>query len=543
MDSEAGFESPLEYDESRYPEAFFADYEALACLAASELTETLLVCERKTEVRRLAKCYLGENMPSGMTEATLLKKLNDPGIPRVVSEYQNDAMFCVVREYIEGLPLNEYVAQMHPSPEQSVAIASQICDILAYLHRQSPPVIHRDIKPQNIIIDSNEKAWLIDFGISREFNAAANKDTTCFGTVDFAPPEQYGFSQTDSRADIFSLGVLIGWLLTGESQPRRALPKLESTRYKKIVKTCTELAPDRRYASADRVKKALLHANGRSQRRVLAAVCWLLASVACLCTGFAIGRYTSYTPALLANASVHFSEPLIEQAVRQSLQKTNDEPISRKDLLSVTELYIFGNHAVRNAEAFYDAQSHMMLNDGTVKNGGIRSLNDLTQLKHLQIVHIDLQDIVDLSPLAQLDSLETIDLNLNPIEDVSPLSTLLSLKDLSVFGSRVSDFSALSPCSLLRNIDAGKTRVISLQAFSGITSLEQLNLRVTSLTSLDGIESLTGLDRISLGAVRSHDLKPLNTLPLLENVILSEDLRQDAARDLADAAFQIEFSD
>ena len=545
MDSETEFESlfELEYDESRYPASFFADYEALACLASSENAETLLVRDRKTDEYRLAKCYLGETVSSGATEATLLEKLKNPGIPQFLSEYHNDDMFCVVREYIDGLPLNEYVAQMSPSLEQSIAIASQICDILAYLHRQSPPIIHRDIKPQNIIIDSSEKVWLIDFGISREYDATANKDTACFGTVDFAPPEQYGFSQTDNRADIFSLGVLIGWLLTGESQPRKALPKMESPRLKKIVKTCTELAPDRRFASADKVKKALLRADGRAQRRVLRVVCWLLASFACLCAGFAIGRYTSYTPAVLAGSNVHFSEPLIEQAVRQSLEKTNGEPISKKDLLSVTELYIFGNHAVDNADAFYDAQTHMMLNDGTVKNGGIQSLKDLTQLKKLKIIHIAMQDIVDLSPLAQLDSLETIDLNHNPVEDVSPLSALFSLRELSLYDSRVSDFSALSACPLLSRIDAGRTRVVSLQAFAGISSLQQLNLRDTTLESLDGIESLTGLGLISFGVVRSRDLTALNSLPLLDQVNLSEDYRQDAARDLPDATFEIVYSD
>ena len=543
MVSETEFESLLEYDESRYPASFFTDYEAISCLAASESTETLLVREKKTDELRLAKCYLGESMSSGATEATLLKKLHDPGIPQFIAEYQNDQMFCVVREYIEGLPLNEYVVEKHPSPEQSVAIASQICDILAYLHRQSPPIIHRDIKPQNIILDANEKAWLIDFGISREFDATASKDTTCFGTVDFAPPEQYGFSQTDNRADIFSLGVLIGWMLTGESKPRKALSKLKSTRIKKVVKTCTELAPDRRYASADRVKKALQRANGHMQRRFLSIACWLLASIACLCAGFAIGRYTSYTPALLTSSSVHFNEPLIEQAVRLSLQKTNGEPVSKDDLLSVTELYIFGDQAVRNAEAYYEVQSHMVLNDGTVKNGGIRSLEDCKQLKNLSLVHIALQDVSDLSPLAQLGSLETIDLNHNPVEDVSPLSTLISLRELCLFGSRVSDFSALSTCPLLSYIDAGKTRVTSLQAFSGISGLTQLSIRITSLKSLDGIESLSGLEQISLGAVQSHDLTALKSLPLLKKVSLGEDLRSDAARDLADVAFEIVYSD
>ena len=543
MSSEAEFDSIFEYNESRYPASFFADYEALACLAASETAETLLVLDSKTGERRLAKCYLGENMSSGVMEAMLLKKLRNPGIPQFLAEYSSDTMLCVVREFIEGLPLNEYVAQMHPSIEQSVAISSQICDILDYLHRQSPPVIHRDIKPQNIIIDSCGKVWLIDFGISREYHAAASKDTTCFGTVDFAPPEQYGFSQTDSRADIFSLGVLIGWLLTGESQPRKALPKLESPRLKKIVKTCTELAPDQRYNSAGRVKKALLRADGRAQRRALCVVGCLLALIVSLCAGFAVGRYTSFTPAVLVSSGTHFSEPLIEQAVRQSLKKTSGEPISKDDLLRVTELYIFGNHVVNNVDAFYEVQAHMVLNDGTVENGGIHSLEDLRQLKNLEIVHIDLQDIVDLSPLAQLSSLRTIDLNHNPIEDVSALSALFSLSELSLYDSRVSDFSALSTCPLLVHIDAGRTRVISLKAFSGINSLEQLHLRDTSLESLDGIESLSGLELISLGVVRTRNLTALSSLPLLENVFLSEDLRKDAARDLPDATFQITYSD
>ena len=137
MSNDAEFDSIFEYNESRYPASFFTDYEALVCLAASETVETLLVRDIKTDERRLAKCYLGENMSSGATEAMLLKKLKNPGIPQFLAEYQNDAMLCVVREFIEGLPLNEYVAKARPSVELSVAIASQICDILAYLHHQS----------------------------------------------------------------------------------------------------------------------------------------------------------------------------------------------------------------------------------------------------------------------------------------------------------------------------------------------------------------------------------------------------------------------
>ena len=533
---------PFAFENARYPAAFFADYEALACLSSSENAETLLVLHRETGAERLAKCYLGESRAYGITESALLRKLSFPAIPRYIAEYENETMLCVVREYISGLPLNESVAETPPTPAQSISLATQICDILGYLHSLTPPVIHRDIKPQNIIIDANGKAWLIDFGISREYSPEAAKDTHYFGTVDFAPPEQYGFSQTDNRTDIFSLGVLIGWLLTGESQIRKALPKLASSRLQKIVKTCTDLTPDRRYSSAAQVKKALQRSDGHVHRRVLRALVCAGASLACLCAGFAIGRFTDFSPALFASREIKFEEPLIEQAVRAALGVTDDTPIREEDLLSVTELYLFGNVAAPTSEAFYAAQQRMVSQDKSVRNGGIHSLQDLTQLKNLKILHIALQDIVDVSPLVQLDALEVIDLNHNPVADISPLATLYSLRELSVFDSRVSDFSSLATCPLLERIDAGKTHVTSLGAFAGLTGLTFLKVTFAPLDTLEGIGAFAGLERLELGGVRDRNLTSLLSLPQLIEVSLSEELRQEAERDLANASFQISFS-
>ena len=529
-------------DDTRYPAAFFADYEALACLSASENAETLLVLHRATGKESLAKCYLGENRACGVTEAALLQKLSYPAIPRYIAQYENETMLCVVRDYVAGLPLNEYASEAHPTQAQVVAIASQICDILAYLHSLTPPVIHRDIKPQNIIIDANGNAWLIDFGISREYDPAAAKDTRYFGTVDFAPPEQYGFSQTDNRTDIFSLGVLIGWLLTGESQPRKAMPKLDSPRLHKIVKTCTELTPDRRYASAVQVKKALQRADGHLQRRVLHAVICAAVSLACLCAGFAIGRYTDFTPPIFATNSVQFEEPLIEQAVRQTLGIPKNAPITEEDLLSVTELYIFGDIVTTNSEAFYAKKDEFVSQKINVHNGTIQTLNDLTHLKNLKIIRIEMQDITDIAPLSQLEALEEVDLNHNPIADVSPLAGLFSLRAVCVFDSRVSDFSSLASCPLLVNIDAGKTRVTSFDAFAGLSGLTFLKVTFAPLSSLAGIDSLAGLERLELGDVQDHDLTPLLKMPLLKEVCLLEGQRTDAERDLSGATFQVHFS-
>lgn len=528
-----------DYDDNRYPKEFFADYEAMECIAHSAASETLRVKDRHTGGSFLAKCYTDKKLISRTTEGELLKSLRHPGLPRFVAEYQNDGMLCVVREYVEGTPLDKYAAENQLMQEQIIAIVLQLCDILSYLHSQAPPVIHRDIKPQNIIVGAKGKITLIDFGISRVYAETAQKDTVCFGTIDFAPPEQYGYSQTDCRADIFSMGVLLGWLLTGDSHLKTLIPKIQNPRLRRIVEACTDFAPERRYASAGKVRAALHNADGHRQKRALRLACGFMICAAFLCAGFIVGRYTDFTPAFSGSSGVSFEEPLIEQAVRLVLDKTENEPIEEKDLLSVTELFIFGDQAAGSGEAYGELGTHMALGDGVLKNGGIRSLNDLKKLKNLRVLYVALQDISDIAPLAGLTSLEDIDLKHNPIADASPLAALPSLKNLSLYDTDVSDLSALSACPLLENIDAGNTRITSMTAFTGIQNLKYLFIRQTALESLSGIEAYPYLEQIGLSDVLSGDLNPLLGLSRLKEAYLDETLREEAEKDLPQAAFSI----
>ena len=539
-----GFDSYAleDYDDNRYPKAFFADYEAIECIAHSATSETLRVKDRRTGDFFLAKCYTDKRLISHTTEGMLLKNLRHPGLPRFAAEYQNDGMLCVVREYAEGTPLDRYAAENQLTQKQIVSIVLQLCDILSYLHGQMPPVIHRDIKPQNIIVDAKGKITLIDFGISRVYDESARKETVCFGTMDFAPPEQYGYSQTDCRADIFSMGVLLGWLLTGNSHLKTLVPKIQNPRLRRIVVACTNFAPERRYASVEKVRADLRNADGHRQKRALRFACGFLVCAACLCIGFAIGRYTDFTPAFSVSSGVSFEEPLIEQAVRLALDKPENEPIEEIDLLSVTELYIYGDQVADGGEAYGELGEHMALNDGVLRNGGIRSLGDLTQLKNLRILYIALQDISDLAPLSALTSLEDIDLRHNPVEDVSPLAALPSLRNLTLYDTRVSDLSALCACPLLENIVAGKTRITSITAFTGIQNLKYLFIRSTTVESLSGIEEFPRLEQIGLGSVADEDLKPLLSLPRLREAHLDEGMREEAEEDLPQAAFRIIYS-
>ncbi len=123
---------------------------------------------------------------------------------------------------------------------ESKQIARQLCSALWVFH--SMGVVHRDVKPDNVIIRGKE-AVLIDFDASRIYKSTIQEDTQILGTTGFAAPEQYGLSQSDGRADIYALGVLLNIMLTGEHPSR----KLAGGRMGRIVQRCTMVNPAKRY--------------------------------------------------------------------------------------------------------------------------------------------------------------------------------------------------------------------------------------------------------------------------------------------------------
>ena len=283
------------FDASRYPAGFLEKYDPMECLADGRGTETFLVRQKDTGKLFVAKCT-DKTLYSFVQESDILKSLRHNGLPTFVDEYQNDSLVCIVREYVEGTPLQTYMIENHPTMHEIIEIGVQLCDILIYLHSRKQPVIHRDIKPQNVIVKDSGEVVLIDFDIARIYHSDSETDTQFFGTREYAPPEQYGFSQTDSRTDIYSLGILLRYMLTGSE---RENPDVRI--YKplaRMIKKCTAFAPKERFTSAAEVKKALLSANPKAQRirKTLIALC----SIAVLAL-FSFGaiqwiRYAAFDP-------------------------------------------------------------------------------------------------------------------------------------------------------------------------------------------------------------------------------------------------------
>ena len=150
-------------------------------------------------------------------EAQLLVNLNHPHIVRVFDFFPAGNKHYLVMDYVDGASLEDLLTQRGQAfgEQQVLTWLAQLCDALAYLHSRTPPIIFRDLKPGNIMVDQAGAVRLIDFGIARRFRPGQRTDTTHLGTPGYAPPEQHGKGQTDARSDIYALGVTAHRLLTG----------------------------------------------------------------------------------------------------------------------------------------------------------------------------------------------------------------------------------------------------------------------------------------------------------------------------------------
>lgn len=247
-------------------------YRVISHLASGGMSEVYIVEEIGSEQNIWAAKISNLNSKFAqklMNEAKLLSHLHQPNLPFVVDFFSCSHYFYLILEYINGIPLSNYVEEkdFNLSLDFILDVGIQLCDVLYYLHHeQQEPIIYRDIKPGNILITENNTVKLIDFGIARKFQEGRMKDTVQVGTVGFAAPEQFEKEQTDTRTDLFSLGALLYYLISRgkyvyiAQKPIQALrddlPKFLSLCINELVK----LKRDERVQHVSEAKYLLIHA-------------------------------------------------------------------------------------------------------------------------------------------------------------------------------------------------------------------------------------------------------------------------------------------
>lgn len=210
--------------------------EEIKLLKQSETSAVYLVRERNGETSYIRK-ILQEPCPIYRE----LKDCQHPYLPKFYDVNITDNTTTILEEYIEG----ELLSDIELSEKQAVVVIKELCSVLECLHGNG--IIHRDIKPSNIILAKDGHIRLLDFDIARMPRKDLEQDTRLLGTRGYAPPEQYGFAQTDERSDIYALGVTIRTLLND---------KAKKPYYNRIIQKCININPDNRYRSIKQVKQA-----------------------------------------------------------------------------------------------------------------------------------------------------------------------------------------------------------------------------------------------------------------------------------------------
>jgi serine/threonine protein kinase len=183
-----------------------------------------LVAVKEMSMSRLAPQDLPLAVERFKQEAHILAALHHPNLPVIYDYFHVDERWYLAMSFIEGDTLLAYLndAPGHKLPLQEAGrIGRELCTVLDYLHTHQPQIIFRDLKPSNIMVTPKGRVYLIDFGIARHFKQDQTKDTASYYSVGYAPPEQYGQSQTGPRSDIYSLGAVLHQMLSGHSPASR----------------------------------------------------------------------------------------------------------------------------------------------------------------------------------------------------------------------------------------------------------------------------------------------------------------------------------
>jgi len=229
---------------------------AIKEMSQGHLTET----EREEAIGRFRQEY------------QFLSKLQHPNLPLIYDTFNEGDRFYFVMDFIEGKTLLDLLRASGGRPlpiGQVVDYAMQLCDVLSFLHMQTPPVIFRDLKPTNVMIRGDGRLFLIDFGIARFFKEGKLQDTVLLGSPGYAPPEQHGTGQTSPRSDIYALGATMHCCLTGRDPfnapdrfifpPIRQYNPLVPAGLDQLVQSMLALNERQRPASAQEVRQALLN--------------------------------------------------------------------------------------------------------------------------------------------------------------------------------------------------------------------------------------------------------------------------------------------
>lgn len=469
-------------------------------------------------------------------EKGILQRLHHPAIPRLLGTWEHRGRGYLARECFEGEDLYTFVRKHGPMSFESLTdVSLALCDVLTYLHGQSPAVIHRDIKPENIIRTIGQDIRLIDFGIARTFREDADTDTQVIGTKPYMAPEQFGSEQSDNRVDIYALGMVMLFLATGK--PDRLLLK---TAYPyralvPIIEKCIRKDRNQRFRTAAQLKRRILWVRRGMTRKTLWAGCLVLLLAGTLISGFTLGKRQGFeqgvtsildTPALINRPftqeelyePVSFESEYLNLAVRNILNKAGEGPIYRYEINSrIDDLRIYGTYILHPDVVDGFIKTHLDRDNVRYTTGSgiwidgrgdVSTLKEIPNMYYLRTLELTSQYIADLSPLAGM-KLSRLNLANNFVGNLLPLKDMVSLTALDICQNPVRDLWPISRLLSLQALDISHTQVTDLSPLKDLTRLETLSLAYCDVQDIAVLSGLPNLKEVDVSHTKVTDLSPL----------------------------------
>lgn len=510
------------------PEDMQEHWTVYECLKESEDSSTFLVKETATGILCVLKWGRNRQTEFLRNEMEIMKKMADrklSGIPKAYRIFEENGEVYLVREYIEGMSLAQMVLQKGGISEAEICrISRKICQTAEQFQNPNEPMIHRDIKPENIVVTPGGEVVFIDFGTMRSYKKDGSRDTFVVGTRGTAAPEQYGYTQTDQRTDVYAIGQTMLYMVSESYEMNQLSECAVSRRMKKIIEKACSFEPDKRYGDAAQLRRAVEKCQANNRKKVYkkaGAVLGLIAAGYILAIfspdGTVIENKRIETAEQSAaeeqiQAEITFREELIEEAVRKELGLSKTDKITASMLENVRKLRIVGKEILDDEDTFWGEGHHVDGKDssfGSVR-GNITDLSDLAQMVNLEELALCNQKIEDISGLKELP-LKKLYLSKNMITDFSVLLNLIDLDTLCIMENPAENLSVIGEC----------------------TGILRLNIQGMNLTDIDFLKNLS-LDYLDMSnvEVENNIFEPLAEMKKLDTLCMC-DVNEAAAETLS----------
>lgn len=510
------------------PEDMQEHWTVYECLKESEDSSTFLVKETVTGILCVLKWGRNRQAEFLRNEMEIMEKMADrklSGIPKTYRIFEENGEVYLVREYIEGMSLAQMVLQKGGISEAEICrISRKICQTAEQFQNPDEPMIHRDIKPENIVVTPGGEVVFIDFGTMRSYKKDGSRDTFVVGTRGTAAPEQYGYTQTDQRTDVYAIGQTMLYMVSESYEMNQLSECAVSRRMKKIIEKACSFEPDKRYGDAAQLRRAVEKCQANNRKKVYkkaGAVLGLIAAGYILAIfspdGTVIENKRIETAEQSAaeeqiQAEITFREELIEEAVRKELGLSKTDKITASMLENVRKLRIVGKEILDDEDTFWGEGRHVDGKDssfGSVR-GNITDLSDLAQMVNLEELALCNQKIEDISGLKELP-LKKLYLSKNMITDFSVLLNLIDLDTLCIMENPAENLSVIGEC----------------------TGILRLNIQGMNLTDIDFLKNLS-LDYLDMSnvEVENNIFEPLAEMKKLDTLCMC-DVNEAAAETLS----------